>query len=192
MNSVELLYDFFEDHAKAAVNANRFRPVVIGTLALALGGMSNFVAQALAGRLFAFSFTLPSLGLAVLWEIALGFVLTAVLHLILEFSNVKGSAAALFVLLGFSSIVWSLAIPLLLIFRLLRPESVLAPSLVFMLVGFLVLGFKARSLRDNYHIGSAQAWVTLLMPYFAVFVAAVMMFSFAIWSAITQLIKMVG
>ncbi len=179
MNSIELIYDFFEDHSKAAANAKQFRPIVFGCLAFALGGLSSFVAQALTGRLFVFTFSLSSLGLAVLWEVALGFIFAAVIHLIMEFGSAKGSAAALFVLLGLSSTVWALAVPLLLIIRLLTPESTLGPALVFMLVWIMVLLFKARSVRDNYHIGFARALITVILPYMAVFAAAATAFSFA-------------
>lgn len=192
MNSIELLYDFFEDHAKAAWNANEFRPVVFGIIVFALGGLSSFMAQSLTGRLFAFNFSFSSLGVAILLEITLGFIFTAVVHLIMEFGSVKGNAAALFVLMGLSSTVWALALPLLLITRLLAPASVFINAFVFLAVWVMVLLFKARSVRDNYHVGFFRGLVTVIIPYLGVFMAFMIAFSYAVWRAISQIMNFVS
>ena len=189
MNAVELIFDYFEDHIKAAQSVNQWRPVALGVLCFAISALSAFIADGLGDRLFPFSFDFVSLSIKILWEISCGFVLAGTLHLILEFGGVQGSAAALFVLLGMADLVWTLSVPAALIIKLAAPKSYLAPGIASFLIGLLALGLKARSLQDNYHISGSRAWVTISLPYLAMFFGALLVFAAAIWEALDHFLK---
>lgn len=191
MGPLELLYDCFEDHVKAAKLIDERRPLAFGVFCFALGGVGLFVAQALAERLVLLPFSWYSCLLAVLWELAVGFLLTAVLHLILEMGGVRGSAAGLFVLLGVSELAWTLAVPLLLLARAAGPGSPWAATGIFLLVGLLSFSLKARGIKDNYGVSLGRAWVTLSLPYLAVAGAAVLAFSVALAGLFMELVKAV-
>jgi hypothetical protein len=173
MSGIELIYDFFEDHVRAAAVIQERRPLALGVLCFMLGGVSVFVAQAMSARLHFLSFSMSSMMIAITWKIVTGFLLTAVLHVILDFGGSKGSAAALFVLFGMASLVWGLTVPLILISRLLFSHSPWLTGGIFMIVGFLSLSLKARCLQDNYRVSTGKAWVMLSVPYLAL-VAALM------------------
>ena len=89
MNAVELIFDYFEDHIKAAQSVNQWRPVALGVLCFAISALSAFIADGLGDRLFPFSFDFVSLSIKILWEISCGFVLAGTLHLILELGGVR-------------------------------------------------------------------------------------------------------
>lgn len=187
--ALETIYDYFEDHTKAAAYVQETRPVVFGTICFALGGLSLFVAQATAQKLFLLTFSVSSLILAVLWEILAGFILAAALHLVLEFEGIKGSAVSLYILLGLADLIWAVAVPFVLIARMLFPESQWPASVIFFLVGLMGLGLKARSLKDNYHISTVRAWVTLGLPYMALLFAVLVMLSLTFWIMLLKLMR---
>lgn len=189
MGGVELAYDYFEDHVRAAALVNERRPLAFGIFCFLIGGLSLFIAQALAQRLLLLSFTGASCALTLLWELAAGFLLAAVLHLVLEMQGVRGSAAGLFVLLGLADLSWTLAVPLLLIARLAWPRSSWAATGVFVFVGLLNLGLKARSLQDNYRIGPGRAWLTLALPYLALIALGFLAFALAMIGLILEVVK---
>lgn len=189
MSSVELIYDYFEDHVRAAVAVNERRPLALGVLCFLVGGLSLFLAQALAQRLHIFSFSWASLILTLGWKVAAGFLMAAVLHLILEMFGVKGSAVALFVLLGLAELSWALALPMVLLARLVSERPSWGVTAVFFGVGLLCLSLKARSLQDNYRIGAGLAWFTLGLPYLAMTLAAVLAFSLAMIRLILEFVK---
>lgn len=189
MSSVELVYDYFEDHVRAAAAVNERRPMALGVLCFLVGGLSLFLAQALAQRLHIFSFSWASLILTLGWKVSAGFLMAAVLHLILEMFGVKGSAVALFVLLGLAELSWALALPLVLLARLVSERSSWAVTAIFFGVGLLCLGLKARSLQDNYRIGAGRAWLALGLPYLAMTVVAVLAFSLAVMRLILEFVR---
>lgn len=189
MSPIELVYDYFEDHVRAAAVVGERRPLALGIACYMVGGLSLFVAQALAQKLVLLSFSWTSLALVLLWDLAAGFLLTAVLHLILAMGSVEGSAAGLFVLLGLAELSWSLAVPLVLISRVLAPRSHLAVTAVLFAVGLLSLTLKARGLQDNYRLGAGRAWLTLGLPYLAMAAAAVLAFSLAVIGLILEIVK---
>lgn len=189
MSSIETAYDYFEDHAKAAVTVNETRPIFFGALCFALGGASLFVSHSLSQRLVFLTFSWSSLLLTVLWQVASGFVLAAVLHLILDLQKIKGSATGLFVLLGMANLVWALEVPFVLLARMAVPESRWPATVIYLLVGFLVLNLKARSIRDNYRVSMSRAWFTLGLPYVALFAAAMLAVSLAFWIAFLRLMQ---
>jgi hypothetical protein len=189
MGGLELIYDFFEDHVRAAGHVNEGRPLALGVLSFLIGGLSLFVAHALSQGLVLLSFSWSSLALTLLFKVCAGFLMAALLHLILEIAGAKGSAASLFVLLGMASLVWALSVPMVLISRLVFNGSALATGTIFVIIGLLSLSLKARSLQDNYQVGPGKAWVALLLPYLAVAVAGVLMFALAVAGLVFQIVK---
>jgi hypothetical protein len=189
MTGIETIYDYFEDHQKAATSVNETRPLLFGVLCFALGGVSLFISHTLSQRLTFLTFSWSSLLLTMLWQVSAGFVLAAVLHMIMDIQGRKGSAGSLFVLLGLANLVWALAVPFILLARLFFPDKNWPGSVIFLGVGFLVLSLKARSLRDNYHVSTARSWVSLAMPYVALIVAALIGLSLALWVAILKVMQ---
>jgi hypothetical protein len=167
MDALEFLYDYFEDRAHAAALIRQRRPYALGLLAALVGGGSVFVAEALGGRLAFLPFTIPSLGLIALWQFTMLFVLTAILHLLLDMTGARGDAGALFVHLGLSELAWLAAAPATLIVAALFRHPAWPLRGVFFALALWSLALKARGLRDEYGIGEARAWVTLAMPYAA-------------------------
>ncbi|MEK7857967.1 MAG: hypothetical protein AAB320_02390 [Elusimicrobiota bacterium] len=188
MNAIELVFDFFEDHVQAAAVVNQRRPLALGAMGFAIGAVSLYVSHGLSDRLL-LPFGWASLGLIVLWELLIGFLLVSVLHLILEMGSARGSAAALFVLLGLANIAWALAVPAVLLLKLVAPDSSWLFTAVFFVLGLLSVSLKARSLQDNYHISSGKAWVTLGLPYMAVLAAVILAASLAMLGLFVQIVK---
>lgn len=181
MSAIETIYDYFEDHSKAAAAVKETRPILLGMFGISVGAVSIFVAHGMADRLGLLTFSVSSLCLTLLWELMAGFVTAAALHLILDFEGAQGSATSLFILLGMANLVWALAVPFVLICRLLLPASSWASTLVFLLVGLMSFGLKARSIRDNYQTTSTRAWISLGLPYLALVVAMILALSLAIY-----------
>ncbi|MBI5208795.1 MAG: hypothetical protein HY927_02330 [Elusimicrobia bacterium] len=190
MSAIELVFDFFEDHTRAADHVRHFKPVGFGILCFAMAALSVFLAQAVSGKLSPFSFSWVSLGLMVVWQLALGFLFTAVLHLVMEFEGIQGSAASLFVLMGLTSLVWSAAVPVALVLRLAAPKSPWIWTVGFLAVGLFSLGYKARSIQDNYQVSAARAWGTLFAPYIAAVFAGLLLFAIAVVGTFNQFIQM--
>lgn len=166
MDAVELVYDYFEDRAHASALIRQRRPAALGLLAVLLGAASLYVAHALAGRVI-LPFGWPGLGLALLWHAVMIFVATALLHLILELGGARGDARALFVHLGLSELVWTAAVPCVLLCQGVLSKPAWGLRLVFFGVGLWSLSYKARGIRDEYGISGGRAWLTLGLPYLA-------------------------
>lgn len=163
MDVLELLYDYFEDRAHATALIRQRRPYALGLLGALTGATGLYFAQALAGRLVLLSFSWPSFLLALLWRASLLFAAAAVLHFLLDLSGARGDSGALFVHLGLSELAWMAAVPAVLLAQVLS-KSPWPVRLAFVAVGFWSLALKARALRDEYGVGEARAWVTLLLP----------------------------
>jgi hypothetical protein len=189
MNGIELIFDFFEDHVRAAAQIQERRPLALGVLCFMLGGVSVFVAHAMTQHFAFLPFTWSALGLWIFTYVLVGFMMTAVLHILLDFAGSKGSAASLFVLLGMTSLAASLTIPLLLITRLLWSHSTWMTGTIFMAVWFLTLSLKSRSLQDTYQIGPGKAWAMLSVPYIAMVVGVIMAFFLALVGVTLELVK---
>jgi hypothetical protein len=168
MDLLEFLYDYFEDRSHAAALIRQRRPYALGLLGALAGSASLFVADALAGRLSLLSFSWPSLLIVLLWQVALLFAMTAILHLALDMSGARGDAGALFVHLGLAELAWLAAAPAALVIKALFPTASWTLRLAFVLVGFWSLALKARGVRDEYGVGEGRAWLTLALPYTAV------------------------
>ncbi|MBI4376926.1 MAG: hypothetical protein HY549_10810 [Elusimicrobia bacterium] len=186
MNGLELIYDFFEDHVRAASAVRERRPIALGVLCFLIGGLSVFAAQALSYRLL-LSVSWSSCALLLLWKLAAGFLLVAVLHLLLEMGGRQGSAAGLFVLFGFSELAWALALPLVMLARLFSPLWPL--TAIFLGVTFWSFLLKARSLQDSYQISAGRAWMTLALPYLGMAALGLALASLALLSLALHLFK---
>ncbi|OGS35951.1 MAG: hypothetical protein A2506_01360 [Elusimicrobia bacterium RIFOXYD12_FULL_66_9] len=164
MDALELLYDYFEDRAHATAIIRQRRPFALGLLGALIGASALYFAQALSGRLVLLSFSWPSMLLSLLWRTSLLFAAAATLHFLLDLSGARGDVGALFVHLGLSELAWMAAVPCILIAQSLPLNSPWPVRLTFVAVGFWSLALKARALRDEYGVGQARAWVTLLFP----------------------------
>jgi hypothetical protein len=191
VNGIELLYDYLEDHVRAAAVIRERKPLAMGVLCFVFGGVSLFVAQALSARLHVFGFSLSAAALAALWKVITGFVLTAVLHMIVEMSGKTGSAASLFVLFGLADLSWALAVPLVLIARAFG-ASPWVGTIIFLGIGILQLSLKARGLQDNYQLAPGRAWLTLSMPYLATAALVLVMLSLAVVGLVVQLVRAIS
>lgn len=174
MDAVELVYDYFEDRAHASALIRQRRPVALGLLGILVGAASLYVADSLAGRV-TLPFGWPAFALALLWNSVLTFVATAVLHLILELGGARGDARALFVHLGLADLTWLAALPLVLVCQTAFSNPAWSVRLVFFFVWIWSLSYKARGIRDEYAIGGGRAWMTMLLPYLAFVLIALLM-----------------
>lgn len=191
MNGIELLYDYLEDHVRAAAAIRERKPLAMGVLCFVFGGVSLFVAQALTSRLHVFGFSVSAAALAALWKVITGFILTAVLHMMVEMSGKTGSASSLFVLFGLADLSWALAVPLVLIARACG-ASPWVVSFIFLSIGILQLTLKARGLQDNYQLAPGRAWLTLSMPYLATAALVLVMLSLAVVGLVIQLVRAIS
>lgn len=185
---MELVFDFFEDHVKAADAVKARRPLALGFFCLGLGTLSFFVAMALSGRLGMLPFGWIGFSLLLLWEIGAALLLAAVLHLIVDFQGRQGSVSELFILFGMANLIWGLAVPLALVFMAM-PGAKHWPSAAFLLIGLANLSLKARSLKDTYRVSTGRAWVTLALPYLFLLFASGLAVSLAMASIFIQLVK---
>lgn len=186
MYGIELLYDYLEDHVRAAVAVRERKPLAFGVVCFLFGGLSLFVAQALAARLQFFGFSLYGAALASLWKVVAGFVLVALLHLIVEMGGRRGSASALFVLFGLADLTWAAAVPLVMIAKAFEASSWIMTG-IFGGIGLVTMGLKARGLQDNYQMPPARAWLTLSIPYLAVVGLTLVAVSLAVVGLVAKL-----
>ncbi|MCX5795784.1 MAG: hypothetical protein NTY77_09845 [Elusimicrobia bacterium] len=186
---MELVFDFFEDHLKAAAVVKVRRPLALGVLCFMLGALSFFVAMSVSGRLSPLPFNWFILALFLLWELGSGLALVAVLHLIADFEGRPGSGGELFVLFGMANLIWALAIPVALLFMAFLPHAHWPLTAAFLFVGLYNLGLKARSLQDTYQLSQGRAWITLALPYLATVMASGLAFALAMASVVMQILK---
>jgi len=159
-----LLYEFIEDPRVAAKHADLRPPVATGVAAYLLAAGSMYLTRPLLG-----DGGLSWFGLAAVcaWNLATGILFAAGTHLFAEILGGRGRVVPLFVMLGFSELAWSLAVPGALLLNALRPGDVLAGKILIATAGTVVAVLKARSIRFNYRFGRGQAWSSLLAPYAA-------------------------
>ncbi|MDD5656066.1 MAG: hypothetical protein PHF00_02285 [Elusimicrobia bacterium] len=176
---MELVFDFFEDHVKAAAAVKARRPLALGVLCFMLGALGFFTAQELSGRLVLLPFGGIGFALFLLWELGAGLVMVAVLHLIADFQGRPGSASELFVLFGMAQLVWGLAVPAVLVLLALAPTWRWPAGAAFLLLGLASLSLKARSIQDTYQVSLGRAWFNLILPYLALLLASGLAFLLA-------------
>ena len=186
---MELVFDFFEDHLKAAAAVKDRRPLALGVLCFILGALSFFVAMGGSGRLAPVPCNWVNFCLFLLWELLSSLALVAVLHLIADFEGRPGSGAELFVLFGMANLSWGLAVPLALVFMAFLPSVQWPLTAAFLLVGFYNLSLKARCLQDTYGLSQGRAWITLVLPYLATATASGVALVLAMASLVLQVMK---
>jgi hypothetical protein len=192
LNALELLFDFFEDHAQAAAAVRQRRPLALGVFCLVIGAVSFFASLCLVGRLSPLPFGWISVSLFILWELATGFLLASVLHMISDMEGSSGSASGLFILLGMANLVWALLVPAAMLLMAAFPRNGWPLTAAFLLVGYFNLSLKARGVRDCYGVSLGRSWMTLLLPYFSVVLVSGLVFSLAMASLFIQLISALG
>jgi hypothetical protein len=186
---VELVFDFFEDHLKAAAAVKSRRPLALGVLCFSLGALSLFVAMGVSGRLAPLPCNWAIFALFLLWELGSGLAVVAFVHLIADFEGRPGSGGELFVLFGVANLTWALAVPLALILLAFSPRAHWPLTAAFLLLGFYNLSLKARSLQDTYQFSPGRAWTTLVLPYLAAVLASVLAFTLAMAGVVMQVMK---
>ncbi len=191
MNSVELLFDYFEDHVKATGAIVERKPVALGVLCFMIGGASVFVAQGLADRLTLFSFSWAACLMSLIWKVGAGFLLAAVVHSVLEMGGAAGSVSALFVLFGMADLVWALAIPLLLIARAFSSGSSWFVTVVFLAVGLYAVVLKVRGIQDAYHVTPGRAWTSISLPYIVIVAGTLVVVSLAVADLVMKVLHTV-
>ena len=186
---MELIFDFFEAPGQAAASLRQKKPLALGVLCLLMGALSFFIAADLPGSATLLPFGWISLSLFLLWELAAGFAMVALIHLIAEMQGAQGSAVALFIFFGLADLVWALAVPAALLLTAVFPKTSAPLAATLLLLGLCNLSLKARSLKDNYQMHALRAWITLLLPYLAALLASVLAFSLAVAGLVLELMK---
>jgi hypothetical protein len=188
-NSLDILFDFIEAPKRAAESVREDPPLGLGLAAYVASAVGLFLANALAGRFQLFGVSWVSLLVTCLWHVLIWLMMSSLLHLVAEAAGGEGRALPLFVLLGLSNLVWTLALPGVLLVQALELPR-LAISLLFSIIGFLGLYLQARSIGHNYQVSPAQAWITLAVPYLGAGALILLMISLAIWGVIAQILKL--
>lgn len=186
---LEILNDFVEDPRRAAAEVRERRPWGLGLACFLASGLSLFVAQSLSRRFLLLPPGPVAMAFVVSWHLVAGVVFTGVLHLAAEASGGEGKAGGLFVLLGLSSLVWTLAVPVVLLLKLAGADGWLATAAMLAVLGWASLALKARSLRDNYGLGVARSWFLLSLPYAAAALAAMALVSLAVAGILLSLVR---
>lgn len=161
----DLLADFIEEPQRAAESVRVRCPWGLGVLSFAVAGASLWLARAVVGVSPLAISGSATLMLGCLWQVFLGAVTASVFHLLAEAGGGRGSVGGLFVLLGLSSLVWTVALPAALILRALFLTGWPVTFAFFAALGLASFRLKARSIQDNYGIGRGKAWLVLISPY---------------------------
>ncbi|PCI40576.1 MAG: hypothetical protein COB53_00870 [Elusimicrobia bacterium] len=182
-NGVELFYDFLEHPERAARAASERPPVAFGVAAYIAAAATFFLAQSLSG-VNAFGSSWIALLMYCVWNVASGFLMAALVHLFADGMGGEGRVTPLFVMLGYSELAWSLALPVTLITLAVFPDS-MWPSIIAMgSIGFIVFLVKVRTIRLNYRFSRLQAAVSLAAPYGTIAAALVLGLGGMFWMVI--------
>ena len=187
---LDSFYDFVEDPARSAEAARRRPPVALAVVAYAAAAAGLFAAQGLAGRGGLLGVSWPALAFSTVWSLGVGALFSAAVHLAAEAAGGKAPSLATFSLFGFSRLAWGLALPAMLLLKVLRPEASWAASFVFAGAGFWVFVLEARSVRLLYGFGRARSFAVVFAPYAAVGVGALLLFAAAVWGAVYNLMRL--
>lgn len=189
MIAFEILAEFIEEPQKAAHLAAERRRWPIGILALAASGGSLFLAQAVSRHFLPVASGPASFVLVCLGTVAGGFGLAASVHLIADALGHRGSGAGLFTLFGLSALSWALMLPVCLILRAARLDSIFAVAACLLAAGLWSLRLKARSIRHIYGVSGSGAWGILMVPYVSVVLLGAAIFTAAIVSVTLSVFK---
>lgn len=190
MAFLDILSDFIEDPPRAAAAVREKPPIGLGVAAYGVAALSLFLSQAVWGRGSFVGNAWVSLGANFLMQLAGGLLLSAVVHLVMEVLGGHGRVTPLFVLLGLSSLGWTLILPISLVLLLLVPGPRWPVSIFSFAVGLGVLSLKARSIAHNYGVPAAKGWFALGVPYMALGLIATAGLLFMAWGLVYQVIQL--
>lgn len=187
---LDVLTDFFESPSEGARQTAE-RPLVgLGVLCFLLSGSTLVVAQALRGGSALYLFKLlpwgAVLAISGLLPLLTGFLLAGVFHLTAEFLGAKrGSALAMFVLLGVCQLVYILYLPVVLTTEILVEEAALWRAVALFALGAVSLYLKLTSIRANYGFSTGKAGAVLVLPYTGMLLAAAVAVAAMLGSALS-------
>lgn len=192
MRTAEIVCDFIESPGRAA-DAVRERPRI--SLALAGYGaasLSIFLAHGVSGSTGFLGVSLAALAAVLLTRLALGVLLTGLVHMAAEAFGGKGRVLPLFVLMGLSDLAWTLILPATLLLEAASIHSRVAATGLFLCIYGLTLSLRVRSIMYNYRVGAVRAWLALLSPYAAAVGLGLAFFAAALWGLAQQAVRLVS
>ncbi|MBI5244002.1 MAG: YIP1 family protein [Elusimicrobia bacterium] len=190
VSALDFLEDFLADPPAAARQVHRKPPIAAGLAAYVLSGMGVALAYAVFERGLSFGLPWPAIIFSCLWQVITGALMTALFHLIADAAGGEGRASSLFVLLGFSSLGWSLLLPAALLCRAALPGAFWPLPLLMLSAGLVALWLRVRSVKDNYGIGLGMAWLVVILPYAAGVALGAVGLGLAMWAALAQYVKL--
>jgi len=190
MSALDVFCDFFEAPERAAEAVRERPPVWIALAGYCAASVSVFLAHGVAGSNGLLGFSFASLGTLLLCRLALGILLTALVHMTAEAFGGSGRALPLFVLMGLSDLAWTLILPATLLLEAASARSRGAAVAVFIGIYWLCLSLRARSIRHNYGVGFLKSWAALLSPYAAVAGLGLALFAATLWGLAQQSMRL--
>jgi len=189
-SALDVFCDFIEAPDRAAEAVRERPPVWIALAGYAAASLSVFLAHGVAGSNGILGFSLAALGMLLLSRLALGVLLTGLVHMAAETFGGNGRALPLFVLMGLSDLAWTLLLPATLLMQVAAVHSRWMAAAVFLGIYWLCLSLRARSIRHNYRVGALKAWAALLSPYAAAAGLGLALFAAALWGLAQQAVRL--
>jgi hypothetical protein len=163
---LDLLTDFVESSDHGVAKIREHAPFGLGVACFLVSGLSLFLAQSLSRHFLLMPVGPIALILIWIWRLGIGILMTGLLHLLSELNGGKGNAVGLFVFLGLSDLVWTLALPVVLMLRLAGvAHNMFVVCMMLTVIGFGSLALRAWGIRENYGLDSARAWALVCVPY---------------------------
>lgn len=188
---LDLLGDFVESPSIAGPAIRERSPFGLGVIGFLIGGLSLFLAQSLSRHFFLLPAGPVALILICLWRLLFGVLMTGVLHLLAELSGGRGSSVGLFAFLGLSDLVWALALPFVVLLRLIGwSQSWFAVWVMLTVLGCFCVALRAKGLRENYGLTPGLSWMLVCVPYVATVVLTMAVISLAVFGAALSLIQL--
>ena len=188
---LELIEDYVESPSLAGPNVRQRAPFGLGIIGFLVGGVSLFLAQSLSRHFYLLPPGPISLIMICGWRLVFGILLTGVLHLLAELSGGRGTSVGLFAFLGLSDLVWALALPYVVLLRLVGwSQSWFAVWLMLTVLGTASVALRAKGLRENYGLTAGLSWMLVCVPYVATVVLTMAFISLAVFSAALSLVHL--
>jgi hypothetical protein len=160
---MELLLDFFEAPDRALATVVEQRPIRSGVSAFAAGGASLLFATGLFQPLPALRWLPWAIALWGGFKLLSGYLTASVVHFIVSKPK-DDRGPLLFVLLGYSELVWTLLVPIGLICLAVR-WGVGGWLFFFIALEFWSFWLKIRSVRDLYEVPTFKALAAVSASY---------------------------